>query len=311
MWQFSSSSMCSLADFEKCAYEQQPESKWSKLFQKRSQVDEHGWTEEAAVAFWELEESTSSVTPTDLQKEDVEIYKDVISQELSKRFEDIVKESLKDPRLLTAFAEYLDKHTLIIFLNYVFNQNKLPELFLQGVYVKLLPSILNIKDAKIITEILLKSLSMNEDKFTTVLLPIMIKNGISESVILEFIGKISDSDKCKLMHKFCRIKLGENKFEKYLRLIIELYGIVDKCFTVQSYILENLSETNEDCANNKLYGRLLLMYLESVNVKYIDFMTLQELVINHYTSYRRSCEVVLSKLQKDLVAFQKSLNYIC
>lgn len=292
LWNFSPRSEAYLQRFLGAANENRAsESRWVKFFANRDTLpasvsgitmkDHEDMDEEASVL-----NTTSTLSTSDIEK-----CKEMLDN-LENQFDNIVSLCLKNPDLLIVFTDNLSVILLETFLKHVFKQRCLEKQFLDIVFAKLLPVLISRHNSKWLYEVLSHAFLVHPDRFLTTILPLLLSKSVCEDYLLNFCKILPLDCKNCLMKHLCLTPMSADQFLRHINTIYELYKTVERTSDVNTYIYRSLYNSSDVCCNDKMYGRLLIMFLQTDNLN-IEYRKLKILVDNHYSIFKKTCEKML------------------
>ncbi|CAG9577690.1 unnamed protein product [Danaus chrysippus] len=228
---------------------------------------------------------------------------DVAVREPVSHIDYIMKKCYKDPKNYNLLADSLSEADMEKFLEHILN-NAVDNTFTERILTELLPTYLKKYPSRNSIDLFIKTRDKNIFKH---ILEIIMKDIEIERVILqEYTSLLKSTEKSDLLNNIITFNISDEVFTHHLETILMIYKDCNKTKDINHFILTKLTQTAQNGANDKNYGRLLHLYLQNIKHNPEEAASclenLEKVIDIHQSPFRRPCVNTFNDIKRYIFA---------
>ncbi|OWR49050.1 hypothetical protein KGM_212959 [Danaus plexippus plexippus] len=236
----------------------------------------------------------------EMQSIPTQFSQDVAVREPVTHIDYIMKKCRKDPRSYNLLASNLTEGDMEKLLEHILNST-LDHNFTDKILMELLPTYLKKYPSRNSIDLLIKT---REKNIFNNLFEVIMKDTDIQSVVLQEYTSVlkSNADKSDLLNNIISYNISDEVFTYHLETILIMYKDCNKTKDINCFILTKLTQTSQNGATDKNYGRLLHLYLQNLRCNPAEAASclenLEKLIDTHHSPFRRPCINIFNEIKK-------------
>ncbi|CAG4980617.1 unnamed protein product [Parnassius apollo] len=224
---------------------------------------------------------------------------DAIEAEPVVQFDYMVEECTKNPTIVANLAEHLTISATEKIFHTTLTKDNVNIKFISVFFNNFFPIFLKREQSWFALDLLHKSNKIYPEVFRPVLIEIIKDTNIPSKIVQEFVQSSSLEFQKDFISLIMHIEFTSKMFLHHLYTLYLVYKDCTKTEIIQNYFQSKLIENAPSCINEKNYGRLLLLFLQSQKVMglSLNHVMLERVIELHKSPFKRPCLTVLNDIK--------------